>query len=437
MTIQVIEGYVGQVNVIGKPKGAKGILQSYGNHIIQSKPLQIKVMEKYLLLANELPGVQAKAVLEPSKTKQGASDINLVTQTKQYSGYLSYDNYGTLYIGPNEISAGGEMDSIFRSGDSTQVNYAATTKANELTFLQLLHNTPLGTNGSRFIVSGNEAKTQPGLSLQPLLVKGISNVYYAMLQYPWLRSRSKNITLDASFNYIDSKVLFMTSQATLYVDHLRTLRFGGNYDLADSWQGSNSFSAHAEVGLPILGETSVAQGNNIFVQTSRFGASGHFTKFEMLLSRLQQLGNSRYSLYGIIKGQYALDPLLASEQFGFGGVQQALGRGYDSAEIIGDRGLAGSIEFRMNLNPGNLLLQSTQLYTFYDAGIIWNNKNVAGTKSEVSATSAGAGARLYFTKYLTGNILFAQPLTKKVDAYTAANKNSSATRFFFGITATA
>jgi hemolysin activation/secretion protein len=323
--VQVIEGFIDHVNVVGTPKGAKKILEGYGAHIVMSKPLQLKVLEHYMLLGNELPGVQTKAVLEASKDKVGATDLNLVTQTKMFSGYFSYDNYGTLYIGPREVAAGAEMDSVFRSGDSTQLNFATATKPDQLKFLQLLHNTPLGTTGTRLIFSGNEAKTMPGLNLDSLLIDGTANTYYAMLQYPYIRSTSKNVTFDGSLNWIDSKVVFTTAQSTLYVDHLRTLRLGGSMNTADSWLGSNSFSAHLETGLPVFGSTSISQGNNPIVQTSRAGASNNFTRIEGELSRQQQLGQSRFSLYGIIKGQYAFQPLLASMQFGFGGVQQALG----------------------------------------------------------------------------------------------------------------
>jgi len=67
-----------------------------------------------------------------------------------------------------------------------------------------------------------------------------------------------------------------------------------------------------------------------------------------------------------MQAQYALEPLLATEQFAYGGAQQALGRAYDPAEIIGDRGMAGSLELRMNLSPEKRFWQAMQLYVFYD-----------------------------------------------------------------------
>jgi hemolysin activation/secretion protein len=185
--IQIIEGYIDKVNVVGAPKGAKPLLQQYGDKIASQRPLQIKQMEHYLLLVNQIPGVQVKAVLEASKTNKGASDLNLVTEIKNISGYVSYDTYGTRYIGPNEMTAGIEFDSIFRSGDSTQFNITRTTRPQELKFVQGLYSMALGTEGARLTFSANQALTRPAYILRPLKIDGDAFTLYAMLQYPLIR----------------------------------------------------------------------------------------------------------------------------------------------------------------------------------------------------------------------------------------------------------
>ena len=433
VTIQVIEGFVGKVNVVGIPKGSKDLVQAYGDHIAASRPLRLKVMEHYLLLANEIPGVQVKAVMEPSKTAVGASDLNLVAQAKPFSAYYSYDNYGTRYIGPLESSIGIEADSIFRAGDSTQFNGSAASRPQELKFIQLTHTTPLGTKGARIGISGNQALTRPGLNLAPEKIDGISNTFSATVSLPLLRSRTQNLTFDAALNYIDSMVTTLQESDQLYMDHLRTLRAGLSYDIADGWNGSNSAQAHLEHGFLVLGSTSIGQGNTPNL-TSRFGASGHFTKANLQYSRVQQFGATRYSAFFQMTGQFTNEPLLATEQFGFGGVQQGLGRGYDSAEIIGDRGLAGSLELRMNVSPEKFYLQAAQLYAFYDTGVTWDLKTIADQKSKNSAASAGIGSRFFFTKNFSGNLLFAQPLTKQVAAQ-ALIGDGRQPRVFFSLTA--
>jgi hemolysin activation/secretion protein len=433
VNIQVVEGYIDQVKVIGAPHGAKKLIQRFGDQILLQRPLQIKRMEHYLLLANTIPGVQVKAVLEPSKTHIGASALDLVSQTKTFSGYISYDNYGTRYIGPNEATWGGEVESIFLPGDSTSATMSRTTRPGELKFFLVGYNMAVGTQGGRLLFSMNQARTLPGFVLRPLKINGDAFTFSTVLQYPLMKTRSQDLTLDTTFNYIDSKVTTLQQAFMLYDDHIRSLRVGVNWDLSDSWYGANNAGIHVEHGIDILGATPISKSETGF--TSRYGASGHFTKLELMYSRLQQLGASRYSIFFIAKTQWSCEPLLASEQFGFGGVQQALGRGYDSAEIIGDRGLAGSVELRMNVMPARVLLAAAQLYVFYDAGVIWNARQVVDQLQKQSATSAGVGSRFFFTQNVTGNLLWAQPLTRQVDAL-ALLGDGRQPRVFFSLTAT-
>src|SRR6185295_10104514 len=107
----------------------------------------LKDMEYYLLLANQLPGVTTKAVLEPSKTEVGASDLDLAVDTQRINAMLSYDNYGTLYIGPHQVTAMGSINSVVRSGDMTRATYLAATKEAELHYLDIYYQTPVGAHG--------------------------------------------------------------------------------------------------------------------------------------------------------------------------------------------------------------------------------------------------------------------------------------------------
>lgn len=419
--IRVIEGYIDHVSVIGFPKGARKLVQAYGNRIAQSRPLQIKVMEHYLRLANEIPGMQVKAVLEPSKESTGASDLNLSAEEQTFNGSFSYDNYGTRYIGPNQDTVSASLNSIFRAGDTTRATYATTTRPEQLKFYDLSYQMPLGTQGMTGSLGKNHSATVPGMNLAVIDTRGESSTYYANWQYPLIRSRSQNLTLDSGFSYLNSDVTALGT--TLYDDHIRSIRFGANYDFSDRFSGSNLLGLHGEQGLNIWG----ASSNPNSFTTSRFGADGIFTKFVAQAARVQPV-YKRLSVFLLMNGQYSFNPLLASEQFAFGGSQ--LGRGYDPAEIIGDKGFSGTIELRMDFAPGWNLLKTFQPYVFYDAGVIWNLKNLPGIGTKSSATSTGVGTRFYFTKNLSGNLMMAQPLTKEVAAQELIGRGRCPRGFF-------
>jgi len=407
--IQIIEGYIGKVDVSGSPHGAKCLVQGMGNRIKQKKPLQISHMEKYLLLANEIPATQVKAVLAPSKSQPGAADLTLVTENTPITAYFSYDNYGTRYIGPQQITGNAGLNSFLASGDSLQFTLTKTPKWEELTYNDLNYNTPVSDNGTRWIIGGTRVGTHPLFVLEPADIQGLNTNYYTSLQYPAIRTRTESLTWQMGFNYLDSNVTTLGEK--LYTDHVRSLGLGGTYNFADRWYGANLIYADIRQGLPILGYSSDTNVNT--AETSRPGGRANYTKIDLQASRVQALVGP-VSLYGIFRGQWAFNPLLASEQYTWGGSQ--LGRGYDVAELIGDRGAGGSLELRYDLGVGKFWLQSLQPYVFYDGGAIWNILTNASTPAKVSATSIGFGTRFYMTRYVSGNIMWGQPLTKQVAA---------------------
>ncbi len=407
VTIRVVEGYIDKVRVVGDAKGADKILLTFGENIAKSRPLRVSVMEYYMRLANEVPGVQVKAVLEPSKNLVGASDLNLTTSAQRIQSFFSYDNYGTLYLGPNQLTGSVNANSIVKSGDSTKLLYIQTTRPKQLQYTDISYRTYLGTTGVSATVGGNVSFTRPGLNLAQLRVNGYGATYYGTLTYPLIRTRDQDLTVDGSFSYLDSQVTTnIIETLPLYTDHVRSVSVGGIYNFSDRFSGVNYVDVHAEEGLNILG----ASQDVTSLKTSRFGGYACFTKITTALSRIQQLSN-RFSGYIMMTGQYSVVPLLASEQFSFGGSQ--MGRGYSPAEIIGDRGMGGTLELRMQFVPGLDLLQSAQPYIFYDGGVIWNMKNVAGIPQKQSITSTGGGIRFGFTSHVSGNFMVAQPLTKQ------------------------
>lgn len=406
--IRIIEGYISKVDVIGHPKGAKCLVLAYGKKIIECRPLEVKRMEKYMLLANEIPSTQVKAILSPSKTVQGAADLDLATENQLVTGYLSYDNYGTRYIGPQQMSANLTLNSFITSGDIGTVTVTKTPRGNELTFIDSNYTMALNDEGVRWQLGGTRTQTHPLFILAPIQIDGLNVNYYTTLFVPITRTRTESLTFILAFNYLDTWTTIFSEQ--LYTDHIRSLGLGFNYLFSDDWLGSNAVYGDIRQGLPIWGWTS--DTNPETAQTSRPGGRARYTKLDLVLSRLQLIKDPVY-VFGILKGQWAFMPLLAAEQFAFGGSQ--IGRGYDVAELIGDKGAAASLELRYNYAL-NKVLQTMQFYLFYDAGMAWNFRQIGLTPRRQTATSGGFGVRFFFQRYVSGNFTWTQPLTKKVAA---------------------
>ena len=116
--------------------------------------------------------------------------------------------------------------------------------------------------------------------------------------------------------------------------------------------------------------------------------------------------------------------MYTSQQFYLGGV--AFGRGYGSAEISGDNGLAGSAELRFDQKTSYQYLSGYQLYAFVDSGVAWNS---GYQMSEgLSLTSFGAGIRLFMTDGLQADIGVAAPL-----GYRAPDNSTRDARVLFSL----
>ncbi|HSW68692.1 MAG TPA: ShlB/FhaC/HecB family hemolysin secretion/activation protein [Gammaproteobacteria bacterium] len=421
--VDVIEGFISSVTVTGKPGGAKKLLEQYGQHIVQSRPLNISVMQREILLANDLPGMTVKAIILPSKTIPDAADLMLVAEQQLISGSLDYNNYGTRFIGPIQSSLAVSANSIFVGGDATGGNFTVTSKESEMQYYNLYHTEPINSKGLNFMIGSSYIATQPQFLLEPVEIVGMSASFYGNLNYSMIRSREKNLSLHLAANYqnVTSTILAFP----LYQDRIRSLALGADFDAADRWNGSNNLGIDLIQGLPIMGA-------HMHAEQSRPEGRARYTRLTAYFARLQPVYKS-FSIYTAFSGQYSCQPLLATEQFSLGG--PVFGRGYGPSEIVGDEGLAGKIELRLDMQPEKHFLQTVEYYVFYDAGVIWN-RDTLNTPPRQDLTATGAGLRLMFTPELYGNLYLAKPLSRKSTTLTPLNQNPQQARGFFQLVAT-
>ena len=178
-----------------------------------------------------------------------------------------------------------------------------------------------------------------------------------------LQSQRSTLTLTAAagFSNVSESDVF----GPIYNDHIRTVSLTSDYRLQDNFGGNNYFTLTWRQGLDILGASHM--GDDFL---SRDGASGNFSVMDVWFTRYQTLSDA-WSVKIAAAGQIASGPLFTSQQFYLGGA--AFGRGYGSAEISGDNGIAGSLELRFDQKLNFRYLTGYQLYGFVDAGAAWND----------------------------------------------------------------
>ena len=400
VTIQVVEGYIDRLLLNGDFGGRTEILQAFAEKIVASRPLRAAVLERYLLLMQDLPGLALRSVIRPSPDVPGASDLILLVGHDFTGAFVQADNRGSRFNGPNQMQAAATLNSPFGRYETLGAQAAFTPGVDETRFYSLSSSLPLGAEGLSLSLSAGRLTSRPGSTLDVLEVEGRSETYRLGLSYPFIRARRQNLRLRAGLDLLNSRTDVLQEQISK--DRIRSLRIALDYDAIDRFFGVNRLSAELSRGLDILGARSANAES-----TSRQGGRNDYTKITADASRVQFLQRG-WSLQAAARGQYAFDRLLSSEEFGFGG--EAFGRGYDSSEILGSHGLAGSLELRYEPDPPDFA-QNLQIYAFYDIGAVWQRNEFPKQERE-SAASAGFGLRATIAETLTGYVELTRPLTR-------------------------
>ena len=420
-TLRIVEGFVNDVKLVGDVgHGNDRLLEAYAQKIRDAKPLNTETLERYLLLMEDLPGVQARAVLTPAANVQGATDVVVTVTRRTFEASASLDNRGSRYLGPEEATASAFFNNILGLDDQTQLRVSNSVfEPNELLLLEARHTEQIGSEGTTIMFAANKVTTKPGDALKNLDIKGDSGAFSLTANHPLMRSRRENWFVNSDFTVRNVEVDALGTN--LYKDKTRVLSVGTAYDFVDNLSGINKLEGTIGHGF----NWDTGQGVNA---RSRANGETDFTKMTGRATRIQPIYGP-FSLFGSVSGQYSYEPLLASEEFTIGGSEY--GSAYDSAEISGDSGVAARAELQFNQSVENEYLQQYQLYSFYDIGKVWNRDAIAGSENpHDSLASAGIGARLNLLKSVTAGVEGAVPLTRDVAARNNAGDNP---RVFFNL----
>ncbi|MEK9627605.1 MAG: ShlB/FhaC/HecB family hemolysin secretion/activation protein [Nitrospinota bacterium] len=420
VTIQIVEGYIGNLKIRGPVKGKKFFLKSYGKGLLRSSPLKAKDLERYLLLIDDLPGVSVESVLVPSENEPGASELILTLKHKDLDANGGIDNRGSKFNGPIQLRAGTSANSALGFYDRFGIQGIMTSQPDELLFFNGFGEVPISSEGTKLFISGSLSSSEPGSSLKQFEVEGDSNTVTFRISHPFIRSRGENLNGYVGFTSRNSKTDLLGSNITN--DRLRILNMGMAYDFVDRFRGVNLISFDLFKGINIFDASEPGSSN-----LSRADGRSDFTKLSGEMLRLQQLG-AGWSLLGSFGWQYAFDSLLSSEEFGLGGFQFV--RAYDPSEVTGDHGFAVKFEVQKGIKTDWNYLKSFQAYLYLDHGLVALRNTTAVQDDTSSLTATGLGVRANINEWLSGYIELGQPLSGDVDA-----EGDNDPRIFFSLNA--
>ncbi len=416
--LQIVEGYINNIQIQGDTQSDSEIelIKQYASYINDASALNIKEMERQLLLINDLPGVNARTIISPSPEASGAADMIIIVERDTFEATAGVDNYGSRFLGPLQLNGSTTFNSLLGLNEQVTLQAVVAPDAGaELAFGGIGYKQPVGRWGTNIIAGASITDTDPGFTLEQFQVKGLSKNLTIGAEHPFIRSRDVNLIGRALFDLrnVDSK---NNVQATVK-DRIRAIRVGMQADFLDRLLGVavNTIDMEVSQGVDILGASDKGDAN-----LTRSLGDPTFTKYNVQLQRLQRITSSVNVLLSG-RAQLANNPLLSSEEFGLGGISTV--RGYEPSETVGDDGIAGKVEVQWNNAD-----RKVQVYTFLDSGTVWNQDANNSAAKRNSLTSAGLGVRLDLPMDIDAEFIAAQPLHRDV-----SSRGNRDPQFFFSV----
>lgn len=414
LRIHVAEGVVSQIDIRGDaPSRATDMLAA----LKKERPARLKTVERALTLIGDLNGVRvASSRLLPDIEDLARHTLVVELEIDHIEASLYTDNRGTDNAGPVQAYARLAGNSLLTAGDQLSAGiFFIPDQPDELALAEMAYQFPVGRAGTSVALSGAVSKFDAGAFLGALGAESRQESISIQIAHPFIRRR--NASLWGKVGLEGRDIQEEQLGAPMFEDKLRVVY--GSLDYNDRrGNGATFLSGSFRTGLNMLGASNGAGS------LSRPDADGEFTKFNLFISRYQNIGRT-FGIYAAFAGQTSLDPLLASEEFAVGGAN--FGRAYDYGEIVGDDGLATLVELRYGRDPNIGVLDFYQFYGFYDYGVVWNDNAAPGLDS-LSMASAGGGLRLRFPQSLSATFEVARPLDR-----TPFTQNDRDWRGFFSV----
>lgn len=412
--IRIVEGHVERFRIDDGEGRADPVIERMLRPVLEQRPVRRTDLVDALRTINGLPGITVTPELRAIAGQPGAYLLALGTDRRRYDASLSVDNRGSEFIGPVRAIASLAVHGLAGRHESWQLQLATASDTDELRYVDVANEWPLGARGLRLRLAATDVASRPGDALRDIEAE-IANRRYR-LGLSWPLTRETDTRRDISLDIDNYRSLTDVAGVRLLDDRLNSVQLGYR-------------QVHAEGGGRLLTLTlslsqGLATGGSRQVDVRQPDSAGE-PDFTVLLASygIRQVFSNGWEADVLIEGQAARDALPSSQRYSIGGTR--FGRAYDPSEISGDHGLAGRVEIaRRDLRPArSWRLRS---FVFHDVGAVWRIDDSA-TQRRVSAASLGIGVQASGPG-VSGSLELARPLTREV-----ASRESRQARVFGNI----
>jgi hemolysin activation/secretion protein len=384
VTIEVIEGKIDKFVFRGNDSYDAEFLARWGQPLV-GEQVRIAPLEQRMLKINDLPGLEARAVLTPG-AEYGTTTVDVSVEEDPVEGQVSINNYGREEVGEHRLDASVNLNNPFGIGD--QLGFRGSySQGGLIKMAGLNYSLPLNVDGTRLAINYTAVDYSIGGSLAALDINGETTLGGITVIHPFLRSPKEN--LFGTFNVRSFSGKQLMSDSPISKNSVVVMEAGM------AWNRIDDRSNVTAAGLRVSSN----------FRDSREGERTDAQKFKIdgEISRLQRLGKT-WDLKLAASAQWSPDTLADAEKFSLGGPTSV--RGYPAADVRGDRGAFASIEVRYRTELGSV---PSYLSLFTDGGYTARVHPGPGVSRSNTIGSAGFGVTLFPTKTLIAELAAAVP----------------------------
>jgi len=425
VTFEVLYARVVAIRIRGDAGRNEKLIASYLNKLTRDEVFNSFAAERYLLLTRDLPGYDVKLSLRPAGTTMGELYGDVTVTRRPVEADISIQNLAARSTGRWGGQVRAQLNGPLGIGDRTSIGIYSTADFKEQQILQLGEDMHLGSEG--FSLGGHftYAWTHPDLTIANADVKARTLFANIEAGYPFIRNQLLNLRGSAGVDFVNQRVSLNTIPLTHDRLTVAYLRLDG--DVTDRRSGAlprwrQTYSIELRQGLNIFNPTEGFVPGGVSPSRADGDAEGTLIRLSGL-SEYRVVPNVTFSIAP--RAQYAFTPLLSFEEYSAGNF--TVGRGYDPGTLIGDSGLGGSAEIRIDrLAPFKDKPVALQPFLFVDQAWIWN-KDQPGVTQKL--TSVGGGLRASYAQRVRLDVTVAVP-TRRAGLQT----ERGATRFLVSLT---
>ncbi|AMU07111.1 sugar transporter [Burkholderia cenocepacia] len=404
--ITVVEGYVSDVKVTGKPGAMEPKIRAITAHITADRPLRRATFERYVNTFGLLPGLTVKANVPPPQTTDGATTLELAVDRKPFnvSTGIDFNHPGVQGL----ITA--TENGLTRFGEQLSISALAPPGRDKQTYFAFSGAVPVGSSGliTRLDASTYRGKPTDNPGLPSYVERTVKNEKLGLsASYPLLLNNQRSLlgTVSGYASHNEDRYQNQINGASLDTrSQVRVLQMQLDYTSVQPKQ-VQKLSVNVAKGFNILG-ASKAQDITVGTTTTSVDSPISLT-FVRTGATFTQTNEWPFRIGTSVSltGQYSPDSLPTSEQISFGSTRYALG--YQPGETSGDSGWGMSLEVNRGFTPGWTYLKSITPYIAYDMARVYLH---SGTPSPNRMSSVGIGVRLTDSRYYSLDLNVAKPV---------------------------